>query len=161
MATVSINDAKILRFDDGGKITITPAGSADDLVVLNVLPSSVRMKRAVRDTVVDMDRGVPKTDIRSGDLQPAELDFDCKYTSSIAAEDIERILNADLDTGYQKKFAIIIDWYDGPNQLTGVRHTFANAVRREACEVRGGSEFDTINARFIAPSGPTTTQITA
>lgn len=161
MAEVNINLAKIKRFDDGGKILITPAGSGDDLNVMLVEAGSVNIGFGVRETMPhDIDRGQLLADTREGDEQPSSLTFNVKHTGGISATDLLTLLNAEGTDGYLPKFAIDVEWYDSSAQTTGTRYSITNAVRSGPAQIIPGAEYDQLQAGFTSPEPITTAAIT-
>jgi hypothetical protein len=162
MAVVNTNTEKILRFDDGGKIIITPEGSSDDYAVLLVEAGSVNLGFGVRATMPhDIDRGQLLDDTREGDEQPSTLTFNVKHTGGIGATDLLTMLNAEGDDGYLPKFSIDVEWYDSSARTTGTRYPMTNAVRAAAAQIIPGAEYDQLQVSFTSPNRITPEAISA
>jgi hypothetical protein len=156
-----INAAQILRFEDGGKVTIRDQGGATDLVVLNILEGTLTFTPPVRAGLPrDIDRGLMNNNRRRGNQQPGSVGFDCKFTGGISATELFSLLTdeGDLDAGYMQAYEVQVDFYNGPSQEgVGKTFLFEHCTREEAPVISAGAEYDTITCRFdcttVTPTG--------
>ena len=145
------NDGDILTFKFGGEIKITPEGGSE-ATVANVIGGTLRYKPSMRATLPpDVDRGLLLDDVRKGDYEPGELDFDIKFTGDTGATEMHELLTAEGTGQAKPKFDIDIEWYSDEAKTTGKRLPLTNCVVREAPNTNTGDSYDMINCRFLTP----------
>lgn len=136
-----INNEKVIRFIDGGTLTI--AGDT----VLNIVNGSGRWSPGGRPPIVDYEGAAMKADIREGDDQPSRLALDVKVTAGV---DLHDLFSANGTDGYKPKYALVLTAPAFRGATSGIRLTLADAVV-ERYEVAFGQEYDTLSVTFMIP----------
>lgn len=163
MAVQQKNLAFILSSANKCRVTITPEGSTDSFVINNIVDGQVTLTKGLRQPMdPDVNEGELLEDVRAGNQTPSYIEFDAKCTSEGGVDTLEDWLSQEETAGVMPKFTVVLEKFEGSDETAGLRYTCANMVRADPNYViTPGQQHDAIKCRFMSPTKPAKTVITA
>lgn len=146
-----INNGKVLRFENGGRILL---GDGDS-VLLNIVAGSLRIRIPGREVLLHKDRGtLDQLNLIPGDERPCALEFDCYYTADqVSTGRLRQVLRQQVASGLVVPLRITVQVRDFLGATTCDQYVFARCFLAEGEEIDlegvGGEEpFDRLRYRF-------------
>lgn len=148
MATSDINTEQRIAFEDGGQFEITDGANTYVLKAIEPSGGGLEWTPGGREQRFDTDQGTMVAPMLGND-KPTMLKVRFRFTSDVAADNINALLMTEGTGGLCKEYTIVVRYYTNRGAATGVIVTFANATfvfGTNPC--KGGKDWDTIDAEF-------------
>jgi len=148
MATSTINSEQQVTFEDGGTFEITDGSNT--YILGRIIPGGGNMtiEPGGREIRTDTDQGVQQTPLLGNDRR-TRLTIRARFTSDVAADSIDKLLQMEGTAGAVKLFSIAVKWLTNRGAITGKSYSLTNCFALlDTVKVTAGADFDTIEATF-------------